>query len=590
MKPNEVSQQPVQPKPLNYVPNEVCVVVSTRESVPPARLYEMVRATLNPIIASVLETPGGGGKYGTPLDQDLDPTLLRRRHKRGNPQRQVQLLPLRRPTIGDQQPMPPFLQLPLSADETRTLLFYAIQSPPPPGQAESYAGQVGVVRELCLLLNRYALRRTAPDTGDPPFRVRSVGPNWLGIVAPHSCGGPGSAPAPIRPGDERLDTKVDSAAFESMAKAQPASDDVVVVALDTRPSDEDLQRAVTQGLNPRLADVAGHLLKEAALPLPEAYFAGLPEIDPNYNANPDNAQHDFKIPISDHGLFVAGILSGFVPLSNIHVYRVLNRYGMGDLLSLAYTLCNLPQLYLTDRPNRRLVVNLSLFVDVPSGDRKLSRWLPKSYAAPRGLVTRWETACQVLNLLDDSLHDVIEWLVTSYPRQLLIVAAAGNDFRGGPATRPQTRPPAVYEGVLGVGAVNNQAQPSLFSNKADVWPLHNGVAIFGGDAVIDLNNPDGELQVDESGGPRAPVDAVVGIFSAETYPDGTPNTEGLAYWSGTSFATPFTAGIAAQVWAAKPALTADEVMQTVVGFGAPIGDPTDPDGPLDAPTIRLTQV
>ncbi len=583
----------VEQKPINYVPNEICVVVSTQQPVPPARLYEAVRRTLNPLIAQVLEADYPKPRDQDRLQRDLTPTMLRQRHKRGDSRRQVTLEPLHRLDRVDQDPvLRPYLQLPVADGETRTLLFYAIHAPRPDGQSDRYDGRVGVVRELVLLLNRHAPRWQTPGMDDVAFRVRSVGPNWLGVSGPHSCGGPGSVPTPVRAGEGRLHAEVDSAAYEAMRASHKSDAEIVVAVLDTRPSDADLDRAARANLNPRLTEVAAHALKEAALPMSEAYFVGLPEIDPNYNADPDAATRDFRIPISDHGLFVAGLIADFVPVPNIHLYRVLNQYGTGDLYSLVTTLCSLPDIYLKDQPRRRLVVNLSLFIDVPAGDRRLSRWLPNSHRAPRQLMNRWEAACRVLGPLDASLRDVIDWLTRSYPDQILIVAAAGNDFRGGPGSRPLTRPPAAYEGVLGVAAVNTAAKPSLYSNKADVGGPRNGVAIYGGDAHIDLGNPTGELQVDESAPPKPPIDAVVGIYSAERYPDlaHTRNTTGLAYWSGTSFATPFVAGIAAQTWAANPGLAAHQVLTTVVGFGALLGNAADPDGPLDAPTIFLKQV
>ncbi|MCW5882805.1 MAG: S8 family serine peptidase [Anaerolineae bacterium] len=581
----------VEQKPINYVPNEVCVVVATEQPVPPARLYEAVRRTLNPLIAQVLEAERPRSRDQDRLQRDLTPTLLRQRHKRGDSRRQVTLEPLRRLDRVDQgTALRPYLPLPVADGETRTLLFYAIQAPRPDGQRDDYVGRVGVVRELVLLLNRHAPRWQPPAVDDVAFRVRSVGPNWLGVGGPHSCGGPGSSPAPIRPGDTRLHAEVDSAAYQGAVASQASGGDVVVAVLDTRPSNDALERAANAKRNPRLTEVASHVLSEATLPMSEAYFAGLPEVDPNYNADPDDATRDFHIPISDHGLFVAGIIADFVPASNIHLYRVLNEYGTGDLYSLATTLCSLPDIYLKDRPHRRLVVNLSLFIDVPAGDRRLKRWLPNSHRAPRQMLSRWEATCRLLDPLDASLHDVIDWLTRSYPGQILIVAAAGNDFRGGQGNRPQTRPPAAYEGVLGVAAVNADAQPSLYSNKADIGGPRNGVAIYGGDAHIDLGNPVGELQVDESAPPKPPIDAVVGIYSAQHFPDGAPNRTGLAYWSGTSFATPFATGIAARTWAANPGMTAHQVLTTVVGFGALLGNAADPDGPLDAPTIFLKQV
>jgi hypothetical protein len=107
-----------------------------------------------------------------------------------------------------------------------------------------------------------------------------------------------------------------------------------------------------------------------------------------------------------------------------------------------------------------------------------------------------------------SLLATIDWLRR---QNVLVVAAAGND-----ALRRQTREgeppppryPARYQAALAVAATIAGGSPASYSNRGDVPPLGNGIATFGGDI-------------------RSDADRAIGVYSAERFPDGTPNTTGL---------------------------------------------------------------
>jgi subtilisin family serine protease len=117
----------------------------------------------------------------------------------------------------------------------------------------------------------------------------------------------------------------------------------------------------------------------------------------------------------------------------------------------------------------------------------------------------------------------------------IIVAAAGNDSVAGQRMPP--RYPAKFDDVVGVGALdstmNQVAQPpaASYSNQSDA-PLMRGVMTFGGDG---------------SAAALATPKQIKGVYTADTFPNGDPNDDHYANWSGTSFATPIISGRLAQL-------------------------------------------
>jgi type VII secretion-associated serine protease mycosin len=111
-------------------------------------------------------------------------------------------------------------------------------------------------------------------------------------------------------------------------------------------------------------------------------------------------------------------------------------------------------------------------------------------------------------------------------RDVLVVAAAGNGQEGG---TPRRSFPAAYDGVLGVGAVDE-----------------SGVRLPGSQIGphVDLVAPGG------------------GVLAAT-------RAGGHQYWQGTSFAAPFVSATAALVRAAWPGLTADQVAARIRATATP---------------------
>ncbi|RKR91902.1 type VII secretion-associated serine protease mycosin [Micromonospora pisi] len=111
-------------------------------------------------------------------------------------------------------------------------------------------------------------------------------------------------------------------------------------------------------------------------------------------------------------------------------------------------------------------------------------------------------------------------------KDALVVAVAGNGQQG---TTERTLFPAGYEGVLGVGAVD---QTGTRLPSSQIGPH------------VDLVAPGG---------------AVLGATRAG----------GHQYWQGTSFAAPFVSATAALVRAAWPTLTADQVAERILATATP---------------------
>jgi subtilisin family serine protease len=152
-----------------------------------------------------------------------------------------------------------------------------------------------------------------------------------------------------------------------------------------------------------------------------------------------------------------------------------------------------------------------------------------------------------------TLHAPVQRLMEALQtNNCLLVAAAGNDSfmrqTGGPQRgahfeprhpRWEPRSPARYDAVIGVAATGrNPLSAAAYSNIGDLTVLGNALATLGGDVA-----PDGV----------SPLEGVVGVYTAKSFPDGTPNDTGWAQWSGTSFATPIISGIAANLWAVEAA-------------------------------------
>lgn len=558
---------------VNYVPNELCLVVeSPAPGSDDARivLYEDVLRVLNERIRQRL--PATKWRDDDPFELDLAPRLLQQ-------QLDAKVLPvlagLRR-ALAHGNGRDPALDAsihfpPVKGDgPTTSLLFYQFGDPVAPDNPEALIIQLQIIRELVLWFNRHGLR--AADEDQRPWRLLAATPNWLSVAAQHSCGSPGGRPQPVPPekaghwefkfGQEGQESAAQEL-VQQVRDAEALEAEVIVAVLDTRPARALFERQADKfpkESNWLYHETLGRLQWAADWSNGLQVFGHVADYLPGWLVQPAGQNHaPYLVP--DHGLFAAGIVCDIARKAGVHLVRVLSDYGIGDLWALSRALRWLPDQFLTER-SRRLVVNLSLGVDVPPNDNLLYLWFGRTAEDQAALLRRWGDICAIQHSLQASLFTAFEWL-KQYRERMLVVAASGNDAQRPDAkqqtraSRPEPRLPARYDSVLGVAAVRTDLRPSIYSNRGDVPVMGNAVATVGGNADHE------HITFDAAGEP----DAIKGIFCSDPLPLGAgPNQTGWAYWVGTSFATPIISGLAANLWAVNAGLDADGLIRKVVSL------------------------
>jgi Subtilase family len=285
--------------------------------------------------------------------------------------------------------------------------------------------------------------------------------------------------------------------------------------------------------------------------------------------------HNYKM--NSHGLFVAGLIHTIAPAAELHLYEVLNPYGVGDLESIARGLLRVAeeqyQIMINTGQVRPLIISCSLVLRIPlDGDPKNPNSYKPVQANPPVTGHRLKDMDPVLleKILNDpqwleragsiieKICDLLFWLGSR------VIAAAGNDWKRNKGDddddddqkgkkdngRPEACYPASFLSVWGIGALpkgkvqtpSGKRETSTYSNLSDA-PGKVGVTTFGGEA--------GEKQ------------GVLGIYLG-SFPSPhmrSPNETNWAWWAGTSFATPIITGVIAAVLSGPkaPATTEDAI-------------------------------
>jgi hypothetical protein len=399
--------------------------------------------------------------------------------------------------------------------------------------------------------------RPIPITPDNSIRLNSVAPNWSIVSGNHvpAFGGPGGWPKKGSEADGSWPRFEFPEATTNQLLAVHQGGGVQVAILDTAPCLHDLVEAYNEwfvhknGVHPLLESL---LAPGGPLHIYPASYEELLSV-----ADLSEAGHRYLMP--DHGLFVAGILHTIAPQAQLHLYEVLNPYGVGSLETIAggfmKVLGLLRQLRQSGEKNP-LVVNCSLTLGV-TVDGQTDPDLPEEMKDP--------------GLLDHTRISFEEMLALLNQPDCVVVAAAGNDASPGPGKpasedRPKARFPAAYPSVIGVGALPDQTpregpyEAASYSNLADE-PTKDGYVTLGGE------------EVEKKGG--GGMEGIRGIFIS-AYPknnsgleDRDPgikpdkvgyeaNDHGWACWSGTSFATPIVSGLLASWWSEDPVRLSSE--------------------------------
>ena len=389
---------------------------------------------------------------------------------------------------------------------------------------------------------------------DAPSNLDAVSPNWLmsGSSQPGATGGPGALPTPYEGEAELAEFQF---LFEntrlSTSNGEMSDKEVVVAILDTAPklngTDKDkVLKEIYEKWGP--PSETKHPLIKTLLGdqgrLKSVYFDDVVDrpvagVEQNNGAEPGFIQpegHDYEM--SDHGLFVAGIIHTLAPKAKLHLFQVLNRYGVGDILSIIRAL----KIIEADNetfPKERLLINLSLTINFPlekdhgPNDEMLDKILRRYSEDPDGWQRQVEPIASICNSL--------------YIQGAKVIAAAGNNRKG--QHRPQACYPAAFESILGVGALpkptkksepgKTKIMPASYSNRSD-RPASTGITTLGGE--------------------EGPEQGILGIYLEEFPPSrdhkrpAIKSDNGWGWWAGTSFAAPIITGMTAAVRASRPDL------------------------------------
>lgn len=410
--------------------------------------------------------------------------------------------------------------------------------------------------------------------------VPAVSPNWLMSAASDTSGtgGPGGRPEPftddLKQPPYRFADLIASLDGKNSRGVKLYGDGtgVDVAILDTAPCGHDLVLAHKElKSHPLIKDLLG---PGGRLRLYPATYEELLRM-----GNTSLNKHDYKM--TDHGLFVAGIVHSIVPQATIHLIEVLNAFGVGDLATLAEGLKKVFRDIYKPETRQPLVVNCSWMLELPITDKHCYAKRDGRDGSP-----------------DDEFEQAVLKLVRDDQKQALalkamcdrfgivgrqVIAAAGNDgghtegqedamraetMKGRKEDAPEARYPAAFNMVVGVGALPKDSKPkpenptdkyeaSTYSNLGDK-PAMRGVMALGGE--------------------RGETHGVLGLYlgefpppqdettSSETTPgktkSGPKNENGWAWWAGTSFATPILTGAIAAVLSGptKPSTTQDAVI------------------------------
>jgi hypothetical protein len=369
----------------------------------------------------------------------------------------------------------------------------------------------------------------------------SIGGSPFEVVGfPHSIGGspiglPEQAAAELFWDQWALESIGVGPSFEGMldgAPANPAGAGVCVGVFDASP------------FTPTLANTTEDDVGALHFPKAIAYVTPTLELSvihpPLHPLTPTNTA--VITDVRDHGLFVAGLIHAIAPESKIHLIRVLDEYGCGELFTLNEALFRfIAQMEKDRRTLEGVVINLSLGVQKPRTDLQVTAQGDAQPHEP--LYVEIDESLTVL--VTDTIESLSTAVLLAHDRGAVVVAAAGNDSVEEKPSSPHF--PAAFPSVIGVAANNIRRERACFSNWGDVSaPGGNGGLNEELSDELKDRMPESEFKKIDVGCLPTHAkcvgecdDAVISLMQFRH--------EGYAYWSGTSFAAPLASGLAALV-------------------------------------------
>ena len=352
---------------------------------------------------------------------------------------------------------------------------------------------------------------------------------------------------------------------------------VSVFVLDTLPTQDQILQAVNTsgGSNSLLLDFF-----ENVTPNYQFLSDALDASQPSQPATGNDINGDLTgFPMSDHGVFIAGIIRDLAPGATVECIRVLNDYGVGDTATLLDALQQIQSRILDGSVTTPVVVNMSLTT------------------AP-AIETLASLGFDDQNNIAAALRGLLLAMLSLEQSGVVFTASSGNGsgphdkYTNPPGTRVLPRYPAAFaypfpgalreeetlKAMIPVGAVNQSGVAASYSN----YPGTLGIGAYGGELPTPAS---GTADTQIGTHVQQPVDCPRGIYTADYYPALSASDTPLppltspppvsypeyvpspavtwAYWPGTSFATPIISALAARVLETQPS-TGDSVRQTLL--------------------------
>ena len=384
-------------------------------------------------------------------------------------------------------------------------------------------------------------------------------PHWLWTATDYqSHGCPVSPPIPVEDAGEAGCWKLTFQQLADPSLQKKTGEGVKVFVLDTLPGREQIASAakaapdnmLLRSMTSGMAHVPQFEVNTPAITFNYSYDAFIPDPSESATTGKDIYGRLVGFPMADHGTAIAGIIRDLAPGAEIECIRILNDYGVGDILTLGNVLADIKtRMQHGDMASQPVVVNLSLVV------------MPPGNGIPEGVTD------DIQQTTKDLLRSRLQALAD---RGAVIAASAGNDsdprdtymnpteIHFGPrypAALAYDDPPVAT--MIPVGAVNQKGEAAMYSNHPG--PL--GIATYAGE----LPRPDPWVPSAMSHSvTRAvePIDALRCVYTSPLYPALSVNDfsqasspdypvyeapNSWAYWSGTSFATPIISALAVRI-------------------------------------------
>lgn len=240
-------------------------------------------------------------------------------------------------------------------------------------------------------------------------------------------------------------------------------------------------------------------------------------------------------PISNHGLYVSGLIHAVAPDSEIYLYRVLDKNLRGDMWTLNVALDSFIRKAIKMRTResyRGAVINMSLG-GFPPEEYSLLRW-QRGLGARFALREDWET------LLPMEVISLGTLLSAAHCHGIVSVGAAGNhSYDRDSDLAFDSQIPGLFAEVISVSASRPDGQRACFSNLGDVT-APGGSVENPTPCKPWVTTPCCTPSLDKCAYKES---CDYGLISL-ALPCGNCSS-GYVFWAGTSFSTPLVSGVVA---------------------------------------------